>query len=89
MVSTYKVSPNVRIAVTGETAIVLDVRRGKFFSLSPLATKIFMNLQAGWSASEITDYFTGTTQLPRQTVEGDVQSLLAALISKGLCFKAD
>ena len=75
---------NLRLAVTADGGILLDVARGRFFHLNPLASKIIEILQQGKSVTEIVDQISDECAADIGIVRLDVQEFLQLLQAKGL-----
>lgn len=81
----YCLSPNARLAGEREGGILLDVKRGKYYSLSPVGLHVVRGIQAGRNSEGIVTDIQSVYKQPRDRVAGDVEAFLAHLVSKQLC----
>ena len=74
-----KVSKNVRAMVSGQGAIIRDLRRGGSFGLNPLGAKVWKLLQQGMAIEQIIDQVSADFKTSRETVESDVREFIQKL----------
>jgi hypothetical protein len=79
-----KITKNVRAMVSGEGAVIRNLRSGASFSLNPLGAKVWQLLQQGCSAEKIVEQISVDFKAPRETVASDVASFLEQLRKQGL-----
>jgi acetylornithine/succinyldiaminopimelate/putrescine aminotransferase len=77
-----KISKSVRAMVNSEGAVLRDSRHGGTFGLNPLGAKVWQGLQKGISMEEIVNGISEQFQVPRETVERDVQELIQNLVKQ-------
>lgn len=81
----YVASPDVRSSIANDSAVLLDVGRGKYYCLNHVARVIWEDLVAGRSLAEILDALTKRFNVPRERLAADLALFVEALRSKGLC----
>jgi hypothetical protein len=81
----YTVPSDVRIAFDDHSAVLLDLRNGKFYSVSSVGALILQRLLERKSVSEIASYLETRYGKTRSEIDGDLRSFLSDLIKKGLC----
>jgi hypothetical protein len=81
----YRLRSNTKIAVDCGEAIVLDVDRGKYYSLTSTATTICTGLAAGRAVNEILDELESRYGATRERLREDLLAFLAVLEARGLC----
>jgi hypothetical protein len=86
-ISNYKLGSNVRLAINDGTCIVLDINRGKFYSLTPVATMIVQELADGKAFSQIVDLLHAKFPIPLQDLQRDATAFLNRMEEAGLCIK--
>jgi len=74
-----KVANHVRAMVSGEGALIRDMRRGTSFSLNPMGAKIWQLLQKGVPEEQVVDTISKDFQTPRETVGNDVRNFIENL----------
>lgn len=65
--------------VLDDEAVILDLSTGYYFSLNPVATEIWTQLQAGDSPASIVAAIAAQYGIDAATVQADVDELLAEL----------
>jgi Coenzyme PQQ synthesis protein D (PqqD) len=73
------ISSSVRRAQTPDGAILLDVERGRMFSLNPTGSKILELLAAGNNEDQIAEQISAAYGEAIDTVRQDVHDFLEAL----------
>ena len=81
----YCWTDTARVALIGETGVILDVSQGKYYSLSPVAVQICRLLAEGRSVAEMTEELAGAFDMPKSTLAEDMRSFLALLERAKLC----
>ena len=81
----YYLSPNARLAGEREGGVLLDVKRGKYYSLSHVGLHVVRGIQAGRNSEGIVTDIQAEYKQPRDRVARDVEAFLADLVSKQLC----
>ena len=74
-----KIAKNVRAMVSGEGAVLRDMRRGGSFSLNPMGAKVWQLLQKGAAMEQIIEQISSDFHAPRATVEDDVRDFIHRL----------
>jgi Coenzyme PQQ synthesis protein D (PqqD) len=75
---------NLRIAATGDGAILLDLARGKFFRVNPMGSKIVQILQQGNSVSNVIEQISLESGTDIDIVRMDVEEFVHLLRGRGL-----
>lgn len=79
-----KIAKNVRAMVSGEGAVLRDMRRGGSFSLNPMGAKVWQLLQKGAGLEQIIDQISADFHVPREPVENDVRDFIQRLENQKL-----
>jgi hypothetical protein len=81
----YRLAKQVRLSVNGDSGVILDVVKGKYYGLSPVATTICLHLQVGTSVSQLLDVLAVRYAVPKPQLLNDIQDFVAVLSSAGMC----
>lgn len=80
----FRPSPDVAVATKEGRAVLLDVRRERYYGLDEVGTTIWDGLQRGLTFTEIVDALEGEYDAPRAALEADVSQFVARLASSDL-----
>lgn len=69
----------------GGSGIVLDLARGKFYSLTPTAVAITQSLVGGVSFDDLLEDLQTKFSVPREQLERDLTAFLEKMEQAGLC----
>ena len=85
LTSTVRIAPHVHYTVTGDTAVVMDLRRGDYLGLDPVGTRIWQLVAGGAPIGAAVEQMLGEyADVPRERVEADVLAFLAQCRGEGL-----
>jgi Coenzyme PQQ synthesis protein D (PqqD) len=85
MESTARPEPHVQAVVDEEGAVLLDLKRGRYFAMNGVAAEIWNGLQAGRTAAEIeAELLRSHAGADPATVRADVDTFVARLAGEGL-----
>lgn len=84
-----KTAKNVRAVVSGQGAILRDLRRGGTFGLNPMGAKIWKLLQEGLATEQIIDQISVDCKTSRETVESDVRAFIQKLEEQKLIVREE
>jgi DNA-binding CsgD family transcriptional regulator len=84
-----KAAKNVRAMVTGEGAVLRDMRRGGSFGLNPLGAKVWKLLLQGVATEQIIDQISVDFHASRETVENDVREFIQKLEDQKLIVREE
>lgn len=84
--------PASRISVPSETlvrivdgqAVLLSLKTERYYGLDEVGTRIWDLLSAGKTVAETAAVLAGEFDAPAETIEADMQKLLAELLKEGL-----
>jgi Coenzyme PQQ synthesis protein D (PqqD) len=82
--SMVQTADNLRIAVTADGGILLDIARGRFFRLNPWGSRIIEILQKGKSIADVVDQISHECTADIEIVRLDVQEFIQLLEARGL-----
>jgi PqqD family protein of HPr-rel-A system len=82
--SAYVAAPHVVHVAQGDRAVLLDHRRGEYFSLNATGTRIWESVREGLAVSAIVDRLAEEFDAPRDVLEADARALLAQMEARGL-----
>lgn len=85
----YRLSASVRLNTCNGQGILMDVKHGKYYSLSSVGVRVISALAAGHSNASIISKLESEFKEPRYRLEGDLQSFLTDLVSRNLCEACD
>ena len=72
-------SPHVRSVVHGDRTVLLDLRRGRYYSLDGVGTRVWELLQAGADVPAIVAQIGEEFEAPAEVIVKDVEALLQRL----------
>jgi hypothetical protein len=75
---------NLRITINADGGILLDVSRGRFFRLNPLASRIIDALQQGKTVTEVVNQISHECLVDTKIVRLDVEEFIQQLHAEGL-----
>jgi hypothetical protein len=84
-----KISKNVRAMISGQGAIIRDLRRGGSFGLNPLGAKVWKLLQQSMTTEQIIDQISVDFKTSRETVENDVREFIQKLEEQKLIVREE
>ncbi len=77
--------PNhIRSVIDANGAVLLDLKRGAYFSLNGIAAEIWQALERGRSIVEIEEDLSSVYDVPRDKLRRDLRHLVAALAEASL-----
>ena len=65
-------------------AVLLDLERGKYFSLNDVGAEIWQKVEEGADHSEILRHLQSSFQAPPEVLQRDLESFVQMLDEKGL-----
>jgi hypothetical protein len=74
-----KASPDAFASAVGDETVLLQVKRGAYFGLDAMGTRIWSGVNAGQSAPEICEQIAAEFDVPIETVESDARTFLEEL----------
>jgi hypothetical protein len=77
--STFRIPAHVRAVIDDDGAVLLDIRKGTYFSLNPMAVEIWRHLEAGRSVPEMEGRLQDTFDAPAAVLREDLGRFLAQL----------
>jgi len=78
------VSTEVLTRQVGDEVVLLDLASGNYFGLEAVGARIWQLLGEARSTASIRDILLAEYDAPADTIEADLQRLVAELISRGL-----
>jgi Coenzyme PQQ synthesis protein D (PqqD) len=78
MSMTIRTHDHVRSVADADGAVLLDLRRGKYFSLNATGVEIWQKLESGWSVADIDAHLQQTRDLPASACH-DVTAFIGQL----------
>jgi len=85
-----KLSDRVRIPQeviarqVGEETVMLDLAKGAYFGLDPVGARMWQLLAEGRTLAEVCDAIMAEYEASRDTIEGDLLTLVDDLVKQGL-----
>ena len=85
-----KLSDRVRIPQeviarqVGEETVMLDLAKGAYFGLDPVGARMWQLLAEGRTLAEVCDAIMAEYEASRDTIEGDLLTLVDDLMKQGL-----
>ncbi len=79
-----QVQSHVRSVIDADGAVLLDLKRGTYYSLNGVGADIWVKLESGLTLPEIAVHLSGIYDESIETVRGDVSHFVDALSQKGL-----
>jgi hypothetical protein len=85
MGSSTRTEPHVQAVVDEEGAVLLDLKRGKYFAMNGVAAEIWSGLEAGRTVPQIeADLLRTYDGVPPETIRADVAAFVAQLARESL-----
>ena len=81
---TLTVSPDVLFQEVSGEIVLLDLESENYFGLDEVGARVWTLLSEGRHVGEVIDILLGEYEVNRETLERDVQDLLADLLKAGL-----
>jgi hypothetical protein len=78
------IAAHVNAVVDGDGAILLDLAKGKYFSLNGLGAEIWQRLELGESVADIEAHIRRTRAVSTEAVGEDVTRFIEGLANAGL-----
>ncbi|MEE4173070.1 MAG: PqqD family peptide modification chaperone [Xanthomonadales bacterium] len=79
-----EISKDVLFQVVDGEYVLLEVESGKYFGLNEVGSRIWSLLESGTSLEDTIDQLQAEYAVERDTLEADVNALLARLADAGL-----
>jgi hypothetical protein len=77
--SSLTIASHVQSVIDADGAVLLDLNRGKYFSLNGLAADIWGRIEAGRSVPQIEADLAAAYDAPAETLRGDLMAFVASL----------
>ena len=74
-----KASPDAFASAVGDETVLLQVKRGVYYGLDAMGTRIWAGLNEGRSPAEICEQIAAEYAVPIETVESDARTFLQDL----------
>lgn len=84
-----KIADHVRAVIDEDGAILLDVRKGKYYSLNGIAGDIWKQLESGSSLAAIEEYLARTYDGSGETLRQDLADFIGSLTEQHLVHGED
>jgi hypothetical protein len=68
----------------GDETVLLDLASGNYYGLDPVGARIWQLLGEGKTLAQVCDVLVAEYEVPRATLESDVEQLVGQLGEKGL-----
>jgi hypothetical protein len=81
----FRLSPTVRITMDSTGGVLLDLARGKFYSLTFTAAEIIRALEGGARFDSLLELLQVKFQVPRKELEQDLARFLEEMERAELC----
>ena len=81
---TMQIQDHVRSMVDADGAVLLDLKKGKYYSLNKVASRVWSKLEEGLTLPEILEHLREKYGLPAQQLEADLEALMTGLEQKEL-----
>ncbi len=82
--STFRVSPTTRASETQDGVLLLDLRRGRYFSLAGSAAHIWAGLAAGLSYEAVVESLNRRYSRPPQQLAAELDRFISQLLAARL-----
>ena len=79
-----RISEQVVYKPVGDELVLLDFQSGMYYGLDPIAVRIWELIAAQYPLGEIVETMLAEYDVPRETLEGDIDTLLEELERRGL-----
>ena len=80
----FQISPDVHTRVFDGETVVVDLKKGDYFGLNELGSKLWEGIAAGKSPREVAAGLEGTFDVTPERLLGDLVALATELTSRGL-----
>jgi hypothetical protein len=70
--SAVRIREHVRSVIDQDGAVLLDLKHGKYFGLSPVGAEIWLKLETGLTLPEIEAHLCRTYDAPAETLRRDL-----------------
>jgi Transglutaminase-like superfamily/Coenzyme PQQ synthesis protein D (PqqD) len=80
----HRLASHVLVAADADGVMLLDLRRGRYMALNPVASTVVEGVRAGHTAAEIALRLATRYQVPHELAARDAQRFLQSLIEKSL-----
>lgn len=84
MPNPLRAAPDVRFRATNDGAVLLDVARGAFYGLNPVAVRAWVTLADGGSIDDAVHAVLTEFDIQEDAARNDVVELVAELRQRGL-----
>jgi hypothetical protein len=85
---TVTIPGKVMARQVGDETVLLDLASGNYYGLDPVGARIWQLLGEGKTLVEVCDALVAEYDVPRSTLESDVERLVGELGAKGLLHMA-
>ena len=80
----WRAKPHVRSMTDADGAVLLDLGRGKYFSLNGIGMRLWARLRQGASLAELVEGLRADYDVPLDVLRSDAERFLHSLRQKGL-----
>ncbi len=84
MLEPIRVRSHVRSMFDQDGAVLLDLRNGKYFSLTAVGAEIWKKVEEGCEPPVILDHLSATFEVSRELLERDLGNFVIKLETRGL-----
>jgi hypothetical protein len=81
----FHASPNVRLAVTEKSGILLNIQTGKYYGLSSQGVRVWLALAQGIDLGQVSEDISREHCLSRERIHSDLTAFLGKLCAYKLC----
>jgi hypothetical protein len=81
---TVTIPSEVMARQVGDETVLLDLASGNYYGLDPVGARIWQLLGEGKTLAQVCDVLVAEYEVPRATLESDVEQLVGQLGEKGL-----
>lgn len=85
----FQPNPRVRLRDLADEAVLLDLETGTYYGLNATGRRVWELLASGLSLSATLAVLESELEVPRATLEADVEALLSDLERTGLLSRVD
>jgi len=79
-----RIADRVIFRPVGDEMVLLDARNGTYYGLDPTGVRIWQLIAAGKPLGALVETMLAEFDVTRETLEGDVDALIAELEQRGL-----
>jgi hypothetical protein len=79
-----QIQSHVRSMIDTDGAVLLDLKRGKYYSLNVVGAQIWTKAQEGRTLPEILNHLQETFDAPIERLQNDLTAFIDGLAEKGL-----